>query len=56
MTAETFANKIKTKNPNTIYTGSLEETGKNLKSLTVDSDIVLIMGAGDIYSKLEPYL
>jgi UDP-N-acetylmuramate--alanine ligase len=56
MTAETFANKIKTKNPNTIYTGSLEETGKNLKSLTSDSDIVLIMGAGDIYSKLEPYL
>lgn len=56
MTAETFASKIRTKNPNTVYTGSLEETGQHLKTLTADSDIVLIMGAGDIYSKLEQFI
>lgn len=51
MSAQHFAEEIQA-----TYTESLDNTGKNFANLTKDFDIVVIMGAGDIFSKLEPYL
>ncbi len=51
MSAQHFAEEI-----HATYTESLDNTGKNFANLTKGYDIVVIMGAGDIYSKLEPYL
>lgn len=51
MTAEKFAQTI-----NGTYSKSLEQTGKNFAQLTQGYDIVVIMGAGDIFSKLQEWI
>jgi len=53
MTAEHFAQELSKTHPNVQFTKSLEETKQNLKALTEGYEIVLVMGAGDVYKILR---
>ncbi len=53
MSAEKFAKKIAEKHKNVLYSQSLEDTKKHLNEITEGFNIVLVMGAGDIYKVIR---